>query len=60
MATKSELTMSSFEHPIHMRALNLIAISIPEFPEYPLLYANTLKEIMTNRNCTQHAILKQK
>ena len=41
-----EMMMSPFEPPAHMRVLNLDAMSTPEFPEYPLLYVNTLRGAM--------------
>ena len=41
-----EMMMSPFEPPAHMRVLHLDAMSTPEFPEYLLLYVNTLKGAM--------------
>ncbi|XP_039118838.1 uncharacterized protein LOC120254943, partial [Dioscorea cayenensis subsp. rotundata] len=40
--------MPPYEPPVHMRALDLEAMSAPEFPEYPSLYVNTLRGAMTD------------
>lgn len=44
----AELMMPPFESPTHMKAFDLEAISTPKFPEYHLLYANTLRGVITH------------
>lgn len=44
-----ELTMPPFEAPTYMSTLDLEVMFVLEFPKQPLLYANTLRGIMTDR-----------
>lgn len=46
----AQMSIPAFDHPTHMRVLDLEVISTLEFPKNSLLYANTLRSVMIE-NC---------